>query len=133
MWVNLRKWRVRHETGRRFRPKLDDPELAIILCSRGHIGYWDPNEIVASLDVKSGKARQELKELGFALWQDGQDGQNWIGPMSKLNELAKIMRARHRAQLSEEQKAIRVAGLARWRQKHTARGPQIDPGSPQIG
>jgi hypothetical protein len=96
---------------RRLVPRSQDPWDFEIICRLGSICPWGPGLIGCILDKKSKRARLRLQELKFELWQDGDDGQNWVGPVSKLGSACRLMGARRKKTLSDEHKAKLLQGL----------------------
>lgn len=103
----LTNYKIRHPA------RSSDPWEYEIICRLGHISPWGPDLIACCLERRSRKAAKRLEELKFDLWQDGEDGQNWVGPVSKLGSACRLMGAKRKKQLSEEHKAKLLEGLRR--------------------
>lgn len=110
------RYRVEWEPGSNTR----DPWYMQIPCNggRGHICPWGPKELAACTNTRSMTNR--LARLPYTrVHQDGNDGGNVVFPVEHFEEVARIMHARRRKQLSEEHRAKLVEAGRRF---------QISPG-----
>jgi len=113
--INLKRdygttYRVRGEDGK---TAPTDPWEHVIECKHGHIAPWGGKLLVACTD-KCGKIAKLLRALGTVV-QDGDDGVNVVFTLERFGEVADLMRARKRRQMSAEQRAAASIRLAQYR------------------
>lgn len=112
-----RRYRVRYEDsyyaeyGQGARTR--DPWLMIIPCQLGHISPHGGDELLACTNRQRPITAKRLLALpGARAVQDGEDGITVAFPASLFDQVAKIMKARRRRQLTPEQRE-RLAKIGR--------------------
>lgn len=144
MVINLKKrfgkqYRVRHEESLQaenseFRTE-EEPWLQIILCQRGHIYPYGEELLAVSTDHR-GKTSNKIMSLPYVkVLQEGDDGINATFPAKHFDEIAKIMGARRKRQMSPEQRAASMERLAKYGFQHASQstgGGQERIQTPQV-
>ncbi len=92
--------------------RTDDPHYQVIPGGRGDVYAWDTERLAASTHT-SGNTATKLKGLPFVeVWQDGTDGCTVIFPVTRLNDVATLLKLRRRRCISEQERR-RLAEIGR--------------------
>lgn len=116
---------IREESYEAERPENRNGErvwLLVIPGRLGHVSPWDETQLLACTYC-AGKTAKLLRRLPYAIvWQDGDDGANFIFPVEKFPEVAAILRLRRRRKLSPAARRLLVEAGAKTRFQHGAGG-----------